>query len=460
MIRHRHVIPLLLFMVCGKVGAQTIRISCPFFFEDKSQRIACVEAIFSQDKYHFTMASLPPSNGFGPGLVLEYRRHLVSPAPPGGEAKKSLIDLSATLARTTNSSWTAGGDFRWILPRGYSQPHGTANQNAYLWLENHLEAETLHASFAHRTVRTLYYFGEGPDSPNQQFVYAKDDTFGFLRFRYPVNDSLAFTLEGGANTTSLPAISDADSVAKHFPSNLPGLSSQPTFAKFSAGVSSSITKQIGGIFAGLPKQDNPHFQAEMPFTALNQAFFTWNQAADGSPSSFQRFSFTGDERLGLKFRSRNMFSADKHPFVTKYVCGNNKQRQQCSFGEVDVHALLDLSHTGGSDQIPFYLEPTLGGTDIDSRVTLRGWDNYRFRGKDRALLQFEYGLTVWDPFGAFVFYDAGKVGTSPSDLSPSDFRQDAGLGMSVRLRGHVIAQTYVAWGAGNTRWNYNFAKTF
>lgn len=450
----------LLLFVSGKVGAQTIRISCPLFFDDKSQRIACVEALVSQDKYHLTMASLPPSNGFGPALVLEYRRHLVSPASSNEDAKKSLIDLSATLGATTNSSWTAGGDFRWILPRGYKPPKEPENQNAYLWIENHLEAETLHASFAHRSVRTLYYFGEGSRSPNQQLVFAQDDSFGFLEFRYPVNDSLAFTLNGGADATSLPSISDATAVEKHFPANLPGLATQPTLARFSVGATSSITKQFGGTFEGLPKQDNPHFQEEIPFTAANQASFAWSQTTDGSPYSFQRFTFTSDEQLGLKFRSRNMFSADKHPFITQHVCGNNKQRQQCSFGDVDLHALLDLSHTGTGNQIPFYLEPTLGGTDIDSRLTLRGWDNYRFRGKDRALVQLEYGVTVWDPFGVYAFYDAGKVGSSPSDISPTDFRQDAGFGLSVRLRGNVVAQTYLAWGAGDTRWNYNFGKSF
>lgn len=460
MIRHRRLLAVFLLLVCGRMGAQTIRISCPLFLQDKAQTAACLEAIFSQDNYHFSMTSLPPSNGFGPALVLEYRRHLVSPAPPGGEAKKSLIDLSATLGATTNSSWTAGGDFRWILPRGYQQPKETADQSAYLWLQNHLESETLHASFAHRTVRTLYYYGEGSGSPSQQYVFGEDDNFGFLEFRYPVNDELAITLEGGANSTSLPAISDAAAVQTHFPANLPGLSTQPTYAKFSAGVSSSITKEIGGVFQGLPKQDNPHFQSEMPFTTANQASFTWNEAVDGSPFTFEQFTFASDEQLGLKFRSRNMFSADKHPFVTKYICENNKQRQLCSFGEIDVHALLTLSHSSGGDQLPFYLEPTLGGTDMDSRVTLRGWDNYRFRDRDRALLQFEYGVTVWDPFGAYVFYDAGKVGASPSHLSPLDFRQDAGLGFSVRLRGHVIAQTYLAWGAGSTRWNYNFNKSF
>lgn len=120
-----------------------------------------------------------------------------------------------------------------------------------------------------------------------------------------------------------------------------------------------------------------------------------------------------------------------------------------------------LTQTSGVNQVPFYLQPTLGGTDIDSRVTLRGYDNYRFRAPDLALVQFEYGIPVYDPIGVFVFYDAGTVGNSVSDLSVGQFRQDAGPGVSVRLRGHVVAQTFYAFGAGHGgRWNYNFSKVF
>src|ERR1035441_9160540 len=54
----------------GAALGQTISVSCPEFFQDRHQAISCVEAIFTQDHYHFTLAALPPSNGFGPGLVL------------------------------------------------------------------------------------------------------------------------------------------------------------------------------------------------------------------------------------------------------------------------------------------------------------------------------------------------------------------------------------------------------
>jgi phospholipase C len=45
--------------------------------------------------------------------------------------------------------------------------------------------------------------------------------------------------------------------------------------------------------------------------------------------------------------------------------------------------------------IPFYMQPTLGGSDIDSVVGLRGFDNYRFRAPDAMFLQAEYD----HPFG-------------------------------------------------------------
>jgi hypothetical protein len=143
------------------------------------------------------------------------------------------------------------------------------------------------------------------------------------------------------------------------------------------------------------------------------------------------------------------------------MCEGNKRTDECSFGQFDLKGRLVITQTSNGNQIPFYLQPTLGGTDIDSRVTLRGWDNYRFRAPDLSLLQFEYGVPVYDPLGVFVFYDAGTVGNGISDLTIRHFRHDGGFGLFVRLRGHMVAQTYYAFGAGNGgNWNYNFAKEF
>jgi hypothetical protein len=83
----------------------------------------------------------------------------------------------------------------------------------------------------------------------------------------------------------------------------------------------------------------------------------------------------------------------------------------------DIKSHLVLSNTSGSNQIPFYLQPTLGGNDIDANVTLRGWDDYRFRDRDAALIQAEADYIVWDPFGVYAFYDGGTVAPNHGGLS-------------------------------------------
>jgi len=73
----------------------------------------------------------------------------------------------------------------------------------------------------------------------------------------------------------------------------------------------------------------------------------------------------------------------------------------------------------------------------------------------------ELARTIKDPLGAFVFYDGGMVGNTVSDLWSSTFRQDGGLGVSVRLQGSVVARGFFAAGAGHgVKIGYNFSKFF
>jgi hypothetical protein len=127
----------------------------------------------------------------------------------------------------------------------------------------------------------------------------------------------------------------------------------------------------------------------------------------------------------------------------------------------DIKSHLVLSNTSGPNQVPFYFQPTLGGNDIDGNVTLRAWDDYRFRDRDAGLVQAEADYIVYDPFDVYAFYDGGTVAPNPGGLSFSNFRNDAGIGVFARIQGSIIAQTYYAWGRGDGgRWSYNFAKVF
>lgn len=445
-------IAVLMFLLPG-LRAQTIGISCPEFFQDRHQAVACAEALFSQSGYHFTLASLPPSNGFGPGLVLTKSVKGVA----GGSDYEA--DLSLSGGVTTNGSWSVGGDVLWVPPLPYKNDSSVAGGLKLGGLKTRARA-SLEISAARRDVKTLYFYGFGPASPHTQYAFAENDTTTGVVVKMPLTRWLVAKGGVGARSTTLPLSSAANSVDSNFTPATAGILTEPTYVNATVGAETLFTPRLGRPLQPLDPQDNPHFQSLLLFTLQNNFAYHWQETVDGSPYAYRQFVYDGDETVAIHQVLRNFFPADRHPAV-RYICESNKRTDECDFGQVDIKTHLVLTQTSGPNQVPFYLQPTLGGTDVDSQVSLRGWDNYRFRARDLALLQFEYGVPVYDPVGLLLFYDAGTVGNKAADLAISRFRQDAGVGASVRLRGHVLAQTYFAWGAGHgAQWNYNFAKSF
>jgi hypothetical protein len=150
--------------------------------------------------------------------------------------------------------------------------------------------------------------------------------------------------------------------------------------------------------------------------------------------------------------------------VLKHFCNDRKsgmkQDGECDFGEFLFRPFLVISGSI-SGVVPFYFQPTLGGSAIESRPTLRGFDDYRFRALDAAMVSVDYRIPVFDPIGAMVFYGAGNVGNSVDALSFAHARQDGGVGATLRIQKNVIAQIYLGWGAGHwSHFGYNFTKFF
>jgi hypothetical protein len=95
-----------------------------------------------------------------------------------------------------------------------------------------------------------------------------------------------------------------------------------------------------------------------------------------------------------------------------------------------------------SSGIPFYLMPSLGGSD-----TLRGFRSHRFRGPHALLLQAEYRWELWSGLDAALFYDAGKVALERSDLDFTDLQTDYGIGFRFNTSNSVILRVDAAFGS-------------
>ena len=78
---------------------------------------------------------------------------------------------------------------------------------------------------------------------------------------------------------------------------------------------------------------------------------------------------------------------------------------------VAVRGRVALSQTGAGNEMPFYLMPTLGGGN-----TLRGYNDYRFRDRNAALVSAEYRWPVFRMMDAALFADAGSVAPTARGL--------------------------------------------
>ena len=93
----------------------------------------------------------------------------------------------------------------------------------------------------------------------------------------------------------------------------------------------------------------------------------------------------------------------------------------------------------GRAQVPFYLQPALGGAR-----SLRGYERQRFRDHSLLLLSAEYRYEVTPFLMAAVFYDAGQVAPDFRAFRARDIRSDYGIGFrfgyssAVALRSDLV----------------------
>jgi hypothetical protein len=114
--------------------------------------------------------------------------------------------------------------------------------------------------------------------------------------------------------------------------------------------------------------------------------------------------------------------------------------------------------------VPFYLQETVGGSDIDNVAALRGFQDYRFRALNLFVIQTQYerrllhavkeGSTASTirraagALGVLGFYDAGEVALKASDLSFGSLRQSFGFGLTFWSGDKVFFRAYVGLGSG------------
>lgn len=262
-----------------------------------------------------------------------------------------------------------------------------------------------------RDMRQLSFFGLGPESDRTDHTdfRLQDRVVGALASVRPTSWlTIGGRVEGSwpevgpGHSSKLPSIE-----ARFDEPDAPGLTSQPRQIRYQGSIDIQIPAAIGeALYQGA--------KYRMAYSVF-------------SDQELDRFSF---RRLDLE-----------------------AQQRFALFGplrRLTLHGWVSITSTDAGQEVPFYLQPTLGGKwnlqsvheDLigsdGTQATLRGFRNFRFRDRNLLLLQAEYRIPLWGPVDATVFADAGKVANRRADLGLADLQHNFGFSLSV-MRGPATA---------------------
>ena len=258
-------------------------------------------------------------------------------------------------------------------------------------MNNHLQ---LTAVGSYQNAASMPYYGEGANSSkDNQSDFRREFTsarFGGQFHFFDQKLSAGYSV-GGLLVNVGPGDRDNwPSTDKIFnEANTPGLEKQSNFITGTASVTADLT--------------TPGFSNPKGLILEGQDTQFWDQS--GNNSSFHLLQtqatyyvpFINGMR-SLAFRARN---------------------------ETTFHA--------NEEQVPFYLQPTLGGPN-----DLRGYERYRYYDNGASLLSGEYKWSVAGSVEMAIFGDGGNVYSRPGLIGFRDMRGDGGFGIRFKDKQQVI----------------------
>ena len=165
-----------------------------------------------------------------------------------------------------------------------------------------------------------------------------------------------------------------------------------------------------------------------------------------------------EDRAGGRYRVRFTRYADRDLDQFSFNGWDVDLRQYIPFVH-DTHMLAlrawaSSSEPSDGDSVPFYLQPTLGGSN-----SLRGFRTFRFRDRSALLMQAEYRWRINEFVTGALFYDTGAVAPTLEDIGRLE--RDYGFGLRVGSRSTVAFRVDVAFGGREgTRFLVRFDDVF
>ncbi len=418
--------------------------ACSFNFKAAP---GCAYALFTDHPLHIAAGSLPPQNGFGLGAAFVASKN----------TKNWRLSWDVDAVGAASGSWRAGGYMKLVHTPAVAiipivaapGPSGSGEKKAkkptlavHPYTVFNLYAQAI-------SLNKLNFFGLGNDS-----TLAGASVFGLSQtiigasvikpvYEWPAIRGLNLSLQGemngrlvslrGRHGESVPSIETLYSDA-----TAPGLSGQPGFWQLGEGI--RIKPVIADRFA-------------LNYLGNFQQFF----APSSSRNSFLRWTVDLNHTFYLYGYSQSAPRNSDAIGPDRCAPGNEPcppiPHTRNLNGSINVRLLLSESVHSATSAVPFYFQQMLGGSDIDSAMSLRSYRDYRFRGPNLLLLQESFEHSVWGPFGVKFMADQGRVALTHGDLGFSHLRHSFAGGLTLRAGGFPMVSLMFAWGGSEGHHN-------
>ncbi|MBN9615886.1 MAG: hypothetical protein BGO25_17295 [Acidobacteriales bacterium 59-55] len=393
---------------------------------------SCAQTLATGQPMHIAVGSIAPQNGIAAGLAFVEHKNF---------ANEWRLNWNLDAVASGNGSWRAGaymkayrqpgGKIVVVFP-GASGPKKSAPLYRTAPLFN-LYAETT-------SLNRIYYYGLGPNTlAADRSVFGLTQTIAGASAIIPLAGKAGLSLLGEFNGR-IPSLRGNN-----------GESSPSIEALYTEATAPGLARQPGFLQAGEGLRLRPSLFRDS--LRLNYLFkFQQFIAPSDSHYSFRRWTADLGHEFPLYRNVRLTAARDQNgpdscsTSSTTAACPRVSLTQNLE-GSIGVRLLMTGSIANASSVVPFYFDPTIGGSDLNGQPLLASYPDYRFRAPNLLLLRgtFEHSLGKL-PAGFLFSIDEGKVGMNRGDIAFDHLSHTFTAGLTVHAGGLPVVSLLFSWG--------------
>lgn len=415
----------------------------------------CAEELFTGQPVHAGIGSIAPQNGFASGLA--YVGHKTTP--------NWRITWNSDAVASNNGSWRAGVYLK--LVDTYEEApvveFGTKGRNMKPNLTKLPEHPVVNLYAQAISLNKLTYFGLGSATAEagRSFYGMRETIVGASAVKpfFAKLSAAVFSEVNGRFVEIRPSLGQPSPSIQHLytEATAPGLTNQPGTVQFGEGLRMR------------PIWFDDYLRLD--YSVTYQQYF----APGNTTFSFQRFTTDLSHQFAIYRKTTRILLPRDANGPDECSVDRDSENPECKVdeyakhldclkdpskdpdckaisrdlqGSIGLRFFLAESMTPGGDAVPFYFQPTLGGSDINGNPSLASYQDYRFRAPNVLLLRESFEHSLWSrfPLGVSLMADEGKVALTRGGLGSSPWLHSFSAGLTLRAGGFPQVYLLFAWG--------------